>query len=306
MSVRGGTGGEPTVSIALPVFNGAETVGPVIESALSQDHPDLELVISDNASTDDTESVCRAYARADARVVYLRHPRNVGLLNNFASAAAATRGRFVRWIGDADSLVPDYVTRTVAAFDDDPRRVLVTTQIAYVDGDGAVELSSEYDPSALSSPDPLVRFSGLLCLLTSGFVLLDPLYAMMRREVTAMPRRNILREDEVFAARLALAGPWGHVAAPLATRQRSEVSNRAVARLLAVPAWHQHVMDVRQSRELLYWIDRSALDPAQRRRARAEVLRLYARRKRNLARRGVAKLQHSAGRSWGSPATEAR
>jgi glycosyltransferase involved in cell wall biosynthesis len=286
----------PLVSIAVPVLNGAETLAPVIESVLGQDYPNLELVVSDNASTDGTEEICRDFARADDRVVYRRHATNIGLLNNFRSAAEGARGGYVRWLGDDDFLEPAYLSRTVQAFADDERRVLVTTQIAYVDAAGTVSLNSDYDPTALASADPVERFTEMLWLLTSGSALLDPLYGMMRRDVSVLPRRNILREDEVFAARLALAGPWGHVAAPLARRHRSEVPATRLACLLGVPSWHRHAAEVLQCRELLHWIGQSSLDPAQRHRARAEVLRLYARRKRNEARRGVAKLERVAGR----------
>jgi glycosyltransferase involved in cell wall biosynthesis len=280
----------------LPVYNGAHTLVPVIESVLVQEHGDLELVISDNASTDGTEDVCRHYAAADDRVVYRRQTTNIGLLNNFRSAAEASRGRFVRWIGDDDTLEPDYVSRSLQVFAEDERRVLVTTQIAYTDADGVETLPVGYDPVALSSGDPVERFAEMLWLLTSGFSLLDPLYGMMRRELAVLPRRNILREDEVFAARLALAGPWGHVPATLAHRNRSEVAASRLVRLLDVPNWQRHAMDLLQCRELSGWIARSTLDPAQRARARGEVLRLYARRKRNLVHRAVAKLERTGNR----------
>lgn len=288
--------GAPTVSVAVPVHNGADTLAPVIESVLGQDFPDLELVLSDNASTDATQDVCRHFARLDERVVYLRHAENVGLLNNFRGAALAARGRYLRWLGDDDTLAPDYLSRTLDAFADDPARVLVTTQIVYVDGAGARTLQTGYDPVPMSSSDPVVRFAEMLRLLTSGFALIDPLYATMRLELAVLPRRNILREDEVYAARLALAGPWGHVAAPVAHRNRTETPATALTRLLGVPGWQRHAMDLLQCRDLLDWVDGSALDDAQRRRARTEVLRMYARRKRNKVRRGVAKLGRGTGR----------
>jgi glycosyltransferase involved in cell wall biosynthesis len=296
----------PLVSIALPVYNGAETVARVVGSVLAQTHSNLELVISDNASTDGTQEICRQLAREDRRVVYTRHATNVGLLNNFMSAAENATGTYVRWIGDDDSLEPDYVSQALASFAEDERRVVVTTQVVYTDVAGVETLNADYELAGLASADPVERFTELLRLLTSGFALLDPLYAMMRREVAVMPRRNILREDEVFAARLALAGPWGHVAAPLAHRHRSEVPTAGLARLLGVPSWHRHATDVLQARELHHWIGQSSLDPAQRRRARAEVARLYARRKRNKARRGVVKLERAVGRPAGLLPSRAR
>ena len=164
----------------------------------------------------------------------------------------------------------------------------MTTQIAYT----GTPVHTEYDPTAMASwtRRPV---SGMLRLLTSGFAVLDPLYSMMRRDLAVLPRRNILRQDEVFAIRLALAGPWGHVPATLARRHRSEASSAHLVELLGVPGWHRHAMDVMQCRELLDWIASSSLDPQQRRRARAEVRLMYIRRKLQKVERGVAKLEHT-------------
>ena len=286
----------PPMTIALPVHNGADTVGAVIESVLAQSWPDLELVISDNASTDDTEDVCRSYAEADPRIVYQRHAANVGLLNNFASAAQKATGDHVRWIGDDDSLEPDYVSAVLEAFAEDPRRVLVSTQIVYVDATDHRTLDTRYRPLALASPDPVARFAELLRIATADFATLDPLYSAMRRSLANLPRKNMFREDQVFAARLALAGPWGHVAAPLATRRRQDGRPSEVVSLLGIPAWRSHVRALLQCQELLRWVTASPLDPVQRRRARAEILAFYARGKRNSARRGAAKIDALARR----------
>ena len=276
-------------SIALPVRNGEHTLARVVESVLGQSHDHLELVISDNASTDGTEEICRHFAARDERVVYHRHPTDVGLLNNFRAAAELTRGDYLRWIGDSDHLEEDYLARTLACFVEEDRRVLVTTRVCYVDELGRTTVDESYVPAALDSPDPLVRFSEMLSLMARPYTYLDPLYGLMRREVALLARRNLLGEDQVFAARLALAGRWGHVPAVLARRDRSETPVADLVGLLGVPRWHAHARDLIQSRELLTWIDASALTDAQKRRARGRVLRLYTQRKHAKARRGVAR-----------------
>src|SRR3954454_12006058 len=101
----------PLVSVGLPVRNAGGSVAGVVTSVLAQDHENLELVISDNASTDDTEEVCRALAAEDPRVTYHRNPENVGLLNNFVAAMGHARGTFFRWVGDDDWLAPEYISR---------------------------------------------------------------------------------------------------------------------------------------------------------------------------------------------------
>src|SRR5215831_9453472 len=124
------------VSIGLPVRNGAATISSSIESVLAQDHDRIELVISDNASTDGTEGICRALAAADPRVRYYRHRENIGLLNNFVATIGLAGGEYFRWIGDDDRLRPTYVSRCLDEFEKDPRLVLVTTAIEYVAPDG--------------------------------------------------------------------------------------------------------------------------------------------------------------------------
>jgi glycosyltransferase involved in cell wall biosynthesis len=287
----------PLITIALPVRNGAATLPFAIESALAQTHQDIELVISDNGSTDDTEEIGRYFARSDQRVVYQRHQTNIGMLNNFTSAARRATGTYLRWLGDDDSLDPRYVARTLEAFREDDRRVLVTTQIVFVDADGFETLVSDYDASRLAGPDPVERFAEMMRLLTADLAVLDPLYGMIRRDLLLAPRRNVPREDEIFAARLALAGPWGHVPTPLARRPHSVATGAVLRRMLGLSAWQWRLRAVVQLQEMSYWIGRSSLKPAQRRRARIELLRMYTRRKKLRVQRGIVKFGEALGPS---------
>ena len=68
----------PKVSIGMPVYNGAPFIREAIESLLSQTFTDFELVISDNASTDRTEAICREYAEKNQRIRYVRQSENRG------------------------------------------------------------------------------------------------------------------------------------------------------------------------------------------------------------------------------------
>src|SRR2546423_12794655 len=149
--------GDALVSIGLPVRNAEHRVAGVIRSVLSQDHQNLELVISDNASTDGTERVCRELAREDARVVYHRQSENVGLLNNFVAAMRLARGTYFRWIGDDDSVAPTLVSRCLGSFAADDRLVLVTTQGGFVGGDGGGRTPAR-EGNAPSSRGPAGRF----------------------------------------------------------------------------------------------------------------------------------------------------
>jgi glycosyltransferase involved in cell wall biosynthesis len=285
---------DPLVSIGLPVRNAGTRVVDVARSVLAQDHQHLELVISDNASTDDTREVCEELARSDSRVSYHRQAENVGILNNFRHAMRVANGTFFRWIGDDDRLEPSLVSRSLGVFAEDPGLVLVTTGLAYEGPDKVVQ-SAVYDGTALRSADPVDRFVEILRLLNESHLLIDPLYAMMRRAaVVGLPRRNMLREDEVFATRLALAGPWGHVPEVLARRFWKHERIGTIARRLGVPAWQSHFSNTLQSREILHWVHEADLTPGQRRRARLAVYRMYLRRQQRTVAHRSRKLLRMA------------
>jgi glycosyltransferase involved in cell wall biosynthesis len=278
------------VSIGLPVRNASAQVEKVIQSVLAQDYERLELVISDNASTDSTEDVCRDLAGSDPRIVYVRQPENIGLLNNFMATIDIARGTYFRWIGDDDRLEPGYATRCVRAFTDDPRLILVTCQVAYAGPTGDVQTAA-YEGHGLGSSDPVERLIEMLRLLNESYLMIDPLYGMVRRsEVAPISRRNMLREDEVFATKLALAGPWAHIPEVLALRHWKHERIGQVARRLDVPTWQSHFSHTLAFREMMRWLRQSDLDSQQRHRARSAVRGWYVRRQQRIAARRWRKL----------------
>ncbi len=280
----------PLVTVALPVFNGADTVEAVARSVLAQDHDNIELLIADNASSDDTQDICRELAGSDPRVSYHRQPTNIGLLNNFEWTKHHCRGEYLRWIGDNDELHPNYVSRCLVAFAERPASVLVTTQIEYLNERGAVR-SMRYVPSALPLDDPVARLGELLALLSQTYLLLDPLYGMARIEVARrLSHDRMVRGDEVYAAKLALAGPWSHVAEVLARRNWSLVSPTRAADLLDVPRWQAWATHANQTRVLWTYVNEAALSAEQRRRAHRLVLDHYAARHWSTARRRARKI----------------
>lgn len=282
------------VSIGLPVRNAGERVVEVAKSVLAQDHDRIQLVISDNASTDDTEDVCRELARSDGRIAYHRQATNIGLLNNFRYVIGAAEGRYFRWIGDDDRLEPGFVSRCLQVFAEDPRLILVTTAISYTGPDGGAQ-AVEYHGSALASDDPVERFVEMLRLLNASHLMIDPLYGMMLRDTVApIPRRNMLHEDEVFATKLALAGPWGHVPEVLAHRVWKDDQVGALGRRLDVPMWQWRIRNTLQTRETLRWLRHVHLTDEQRRRARAAVYGMYLTRQWKVLQRRGRKLVRTA------------
>ena len=85
------------VAIGLPVYNGDNYLAAAIESILAQSYGDFDFLISDNASTDGTEEICRAYAQRDRRIRYIRQAQNVGAAANYNLIVPMTDSPYFKW-----------------------------------------------------------------------------------------------------------------------------------------------------------------------------------------------------------------
>ncbi len=73
----------PSITIGMPIYNGDRFLIKTLDSYLKQTFTDFELIISDNASTDSTEKICREFASRDKRIQYFRNEKNMGAGWNF-------------------------------------------------------------------------------------------------------------------------------------------------------------------------------------------------------------------------------
>ena len=131
-----------TISVLIPTFNRANYLAQTIESVLSQDHPDLEVIISDNASTDGTRELVQRYLK-DPRVHYKRNERNLGLVANHKKALEYSTGGYFLVMSDDDYFVdPCYLSKASRLIKDHPDLVMVYAQghILYEGGQTMQEL----------------------------------------------------------------------------------------------------------------------------------------------------------------------
>jgi glycosyltransferase involved in cell wall biosynthesis len=133
----------PTVSIGLPVFNGERYLERAVESILGQTYSDLELIISDNASTDKTAEICREAAERDERVTYIRNDVNLGAAENYNIVFRASNGTFFKWASHDDLIAPEFVERCVEVMHENPAAVTCYPRTTFIDEDG--EAISEYE-----------------------------------------------------------------------------------------------------------------------------------------------------------------
>jgi glycosyltransferase involved in cell wall biosynthesis len=101
----------PRLSIGLPVYNGEEYLAESLDALLGQSYEDFELIITDNASTDGTEAICRRYVNKDSRVRYERLVKNIGAANNHNHVFSLTRGELFKWASHDDLYGRDLLRR---------------------------------------------------------------------------------------------------------------------------------------------------------------------------------------------------
>jgi len=101
--------GKVRVTVGMPVYNGGEHFEMVLLSILNQTHCDIKIIISDNASTDNTEQLCRKYALVDHRIHYVRQPFNIGAEANFDFVLAQADSDYFMWAAADDIRSIDYI-----------------------------------------------------------------------------------------------------------------------------------------------------------------------------------------------------
>lgn len=135
----------PMVSIGMPVYNGGRFIRKALDSILEQTYPYFEIIISDNASTDDTGAICQEYAARDQRIRYVRQDSNIGAWNNFRYVLdAAKYDRFI-WAAADDWWAEDRLDKLVSALDEQDA-IVVGSIRRYANG----QLYAEYTPKAFA------------------------------------------------------------------------------------------------------------------------------------------------------------
>jgi glycosyltransferase involved in cell wall biosynthesis len=206
----------PRVSIGVPVRNGERYLAEALDSLLSQSYSDFELIISDNASSDGTEAICRDYAARDPRVRYYRSREDVGLANNFNFLFIRARGKYFKWAAADDVHEPDWIARCLAVLDQDPTVVLVYARARFIDENG--KPLGDVDPGFNLQSD-LARERLRYVIHANSWV--NAIFGMIRTEALAKTRLlpNYPGGDYPLLAELALEGKFVEVQESLFLRR---------------------------------------------------------------------------------------
>ncbi|MGE3619308.1 MAG: glycosyltransferase family 2 protein [Acidimicrobiia bacterium] len=274
--------GRPLVSLGLPTYNGARYLAATLDSLLAQDLEDLELVISDNGSTDETPDICRAAAERDARVRYHRVEQNQGAGWNYNRVLELARGPYFKWAADDDVCLPDFLRRCVELLDADGAAILAWPRTLLIDADGAPMRPLDDDDLEGREADPVARLERIL----RNRMEWHPVFGVIRTPVLRSTRGigSFVSADVALLAELALRGQFHQVPDRLFHRRYHE--KRSIAAnpsFRAHAAWYQPdrrdrpvLPNARLVRELLVRAAEAPISRRDRARASAAVMRLWA------------------------------
>lgn len=196
----------PAVTVAIPLYNGASYLAEAIESVLAQTFRDLELVISDDASTDQSAGIAERYAKQDARIRFFPNSENLGLGRNYNRALSFARGTYFMWLAQDDIILPEYIEKCVAMLESSSDIMLTNSSVLIQHGDQR----HVYAGLALHTCErPSERF-GMVVLRAHWNV---ELFSLIRRAALLQTkgRQHYYGSDRALIAHLALLGKFGKI-----------------------------------------------------------------------------------------------
>jgi glycosyltransferase involved in cell wall biosynthesis len=192
----------PLASAGIPVFQGENFLDETLRFLRSQDYPNLEIVVCDNASTDQTADIVRRHAAEDPRVRLIVNETNIGAASNYNKVFEVSRGKYFAWNAHDDHSSPDFFSEGVTALDSDDNAVVALPRSFRVDLDG--ERLEEFSiPPDVHSQHPHVRFRAAARAHPEAIV-----FGLFRSEAVRRTRLHgrFSGSDRNFVAELMLHG----------------------------------------------------------------------------------------------------
>lgn len=196
----------PLISIGIPVFNEDKFIEETLDSILRQDYPNVEIILSDNHSTDGTLDISRTVLSPYKNAQVLFNAENEGATRNFQRVLDMSSGKYFMWASGHDLWAENYLSSTVAALEKNPSAVLAFGTSQWIDEEGR-ELKKHFGYTDTRGMHPVARF------LTVFYGNMNPVLGVFRREslLSADPLRAVIGADLILLTQLSLMGDFIHV-----------------------------------------------------------------------------------------------
>ncbi len=203
---------EKLVSIGLPVYNGLPYLRRALDSLLAQDYPNLELIISDNASNDGSEVLCQEYARRDTRIRYYRNESNLGAEKNFKRVLDLAQGELFMWAACDDWWHRSFISTLAKALIENPEHGVAMSSFVRMNEDNSVHDAIHFRKNNdLTDMDHAEIFRRMLKLTAdkSSWRIHMFIYGLFKTElvksIMSRPFPQCMAGDRVLMSEVALA-----------------------------------------------------------------------------------------------------
>jgi glycosyltransferase involved in cell wall biosynthesis len=150
----------PKLSVGMPVYNGAKTLEKAIRSVLAQTITDIEIIISDNGSTDSTSEICAKMAQEDGRVRFVRQSKTLSITDNFKFVLNEAKAPFFMWAAHDDVREPETAEKFIAALQANANAILAFGDLIEVTDGKRTERAFDFVNAGLS-PSARLRKSAI-------------------------------------------------------------------------------------------------------------------------------------------------
>jgi GT2 family glycosyltransferase len=202
---------KPLISIGMPVYNGEASICQALDSLLTQSYPHVEVLISDNASDDNTGAICREYAARDQRVRYYRNGVNLGATQNFWKVYQLSAGDYFMWAA-ADDVRPKTAVEDCLAALLRNRTAVMAHGPVLIKANGREELIERTNEVCLSHLKTRQRITAF----TKGIKHNGIIYGLHRRDALGKcVFGNTYGQDYLLCLQMCLLGPVEYVRNPI-------------------------------------------------------------------------------------------
>lgn len=190
----------------MPVHNEAQYIEASVNSILAQDYDHFELIISDNASSDQTGAICLQLAQKDQRIKYFRNDTNLGSIANFCKVYEYAGGNFFMFAGGHDLWSPNFIRQCLKTLQAHPSSVLAFPPTTWID---------EQD-RPVNKATPFYDTRGFDIISRYLFALwgpMNPVYGLIRTTALKKVRMNLqmLGGDLIILTELSFLGSFAYV-----------------------------------------------------------------------------------------------
>lgn len=194
----------PLVSVGMPIFNESRYLREALEALVKQDYPNIELIISDNASTDATPEICREFAEKYDWIRYHRFEVNKGPAKNFNTVLENATGMYFMWAAGHDLWSSNYLSACVTLLESHPNAMIAYGCSNWIDDQGE-PFGREYGWVDTRGINVLARYFTIL------WGNMHPILGVIRTEaLLSSPIINTVGTDLIILSHLILMGDFVH------------------------------------------------------------------------------------------------